>query len=266
MQKLSKTDFMMVLGRLLLLLLFAKLISLALWWYLPSEGVELDTKTSYQPSYQRVSFANMLTPKRAQTQEVAGTKTSALSMNNFLLKGVYGSRYSGYAIIAKKSSPNDTEIVAVDEIYEGYILKEIALSEVIFSKENKEYTLRLQEITPSNYVTPAFESSQEGVKEVMRSDIATYSKDPSLIWKDIGIEEMKEGNKLIGFRVTRVKRGSKMETLGLKKDDLIIKANNIELTSIAEVLKLYKDIDKMESLALTILRNNQEQEIVYEIR
>lgn len=77
---------------------------------------------------------------------------------------------------------------------------------------------------------------------------------------------MKEGNKLIGFKVTRVKRGSKMETLGLQKDDLIIKANNIELTSIAEVLKLYKDIDKMETLALTILRNNQEQEIVYEIR
>ena len=266
MQKLSKTSFISSIGKLLALLLAAKVIAVVFWWYLPNEGVELESKTSYQPRYQRVSFANMLSTQKEQTQQLEGVKSNTLSMSNFLLKGVYGSRYSGYAIIAKKSSPNDTEIVGVDEIYEGYILKEIALNEVIFSKNNKEYTLRLQEITPSNYVTPVFEAAQEGVKEVTRSDIATYSKDPSLIWKDIGIEEMKEGNKLIGFKVTRVKRGSKMETLGLQKDDLIIKANNIELTSIAEVLKLYKDIDKMETLALTILRNNQEQEIVYEIR
>ena len=270
MQKLSNIKLITLASKLLVLLLLAKLISLGVWWYLPSDGVELEAKKSYQPTYQRVSFENLLqAPQREiQTQSTAAAST-AYTMSNFILKGIYGSRYSGFAVIAKKSAPNDTDIVAVDEIYEGYVLKEIALSEVVFKKDGKEYRLALDEGSTALYesIGQTQELSEDGApKEVTRADIQTYSKDPSLIWRDIGIEEKKEGAKLVGFVVTRVKRGSKMASLGLQKDDVIIKANNIALTSLNDVLKLYKDIDKLETLALTILRNNQEQEIVYEIR
>jgi type II secretion system protein C len=268
MQKLSNTKLINLLSKLLVLLLLAKLISLGVWWYLPSESVELNAKKSYQPSYQRVSFHTMLIAQKQDKAVQNGVGPSAYTMSNFVLKGIYGSRYSGFAVIAKKAAPNDTDIIGVDEIYEGYILKEIALNEVIFLKDEKEYKLPLDESSGPllGRVQPQEPKDDGAPKEVSRTDIQTYSKNPALIWKDIGIEEKKEGGKLVGFVVTRVKRGSKMDTLGLQKDDVIIKANNIALSSINDVLKLYKDIDKLETLALTILRNNQEQEIVYEIR
>jgi type II secretion system protein C len=276
MQKLSNTKLITLASKLLVLLLLAKLISLGVWWYLPSEGVELEAKKSYQPTYQRVTFHNMLRAvkrdKGSQHEEgemSSSSTSSSYTMSNFILKGIYGSRFSGYAIIAKKSTPNDADIVAVDDIYEGYILKEIALSEVVFVKDKKEYKLRLEESSAKLFQQIEQMQTQDGEsgqKEVTRADIQTYSQNPALIWKDIGIQEVKEGTKIVGFKVTRVKAGSKMATLGLMKDDLIIKANNIALSSLNDVLKLYKDIDKIETLALTILRNNQEQEIVYEIR
>jgi len=283
MQKLSNIKYVKILSRLLVLLLIAKVISTAVWWYLPSEGVELSAQKSYQPKYQRVSFANML---KDEVQSKGGTQAEASgdmsrdaaavkSVEYLVLKGLYGSRFDGYIIIAKKSALKDTSIISVGEEYAGYKLKEIELKGVILTKGGKEYRLSLedQEEKHQKAITKARSKSKQtsnlvedvAQKEVTREDIKTYSNNPSLIWKDIGIKEVMEGKKIAGFKVTRVRAGSKMETLGLQSGDLIIKANNIPLTSINDVLKLYKDIEKIDTLALTILRENQEKEIIYEI-
>jgi len=270
MQKLSNTNLITLVSKLLVLLLIAKVISLGIWWYLPSEGVELNAKKSYLSKYQRVSFSNMLkVQKKSAVQSQQREEIKAYNINNLVLKGLYGSRFEGFAIIAKKATPKKTEIVAVGESYEGYKLKEIELSGVLFTKSAKEYKLLLEESkTKFTGSITRVENEVEEIsqKEVSRQDIQTYSSNPALIWKDIGIREKKNGNDIIGFEVTRVKPHSKMATLGLKKSDLIIKANNIPLTSINSVLKLYKDIDKINTLALTIQRNNEEKEIIYEIR
>jgi len=269
MQKLSNMKFIALISRLLVLLLLAKLISLGVWWYLPSEGVELNVKKSYQAKYQRVTFQNMLETLKPTHAEEKEETAKAASINSLLLKGLYGSRHNGFAIIAKKSRPQETSIVAVGESYAGYTLKEIALHEVIFTKNSKEYKLSLAQedakfATAVQRVTSQSDESLE--KRVSRADIKAYSDDPSRIWKDIGIQQIMDGKKITGFRVIRVKRGSKMETLGLLKGDIITKANNVPFTSLNDVFKLYKNIHKIETLALTIMRNNQEKEIIYEIR
>lgn len=277
MQKLSNNRLIALVNRLLLLLLAAKIISVGVWWYLPSEGVELAVQTSHQPPYQRGAFTNMLIDEKKSSSAQAGQKRTqsaqgdVQSIDSLWLHGLYGSRFNGYAIIAKKSAKNDTTIIAVGEEYAGYTLKEIELRGVILTKASKNYRLELEQGDDAKLgasITPVqHESSEESTqKEVKRSDILAYANNPSQIWKDIGIMEKKEGGKLVGFTVTRVKRGSKMAMLGLKRGDLIIKANNRALTSISEVLKFYKQIDKIDTLALTVLRDNQEKEIVYEIR
>jgi type II secretion system protein C len=269
MQKLSNTKLISLVSKLLVLLLVAKVISLAVWWYLPSEGVELNAKKSYQSKYQRVSFYNMLNTEKVEALQTQTVTKQAYSINNLILKGLYGSRFNGFAIIAKKSSQNDTTIVEVGESYEGYKLKEIELNGVIFTKGSKEYRLSLEQADAqlSKAITKVEQSAEEtSQKEVSRKDIQTYSNNPALIWKDIGIQEMRKGKSLEGFRVTRVRPGSKMATLGLQKGDVITKANNVPLSSLNDVFKLYKQIDKIKTLALTIQRNNQEKEIIYEIR
>ena len=272
MQKLSNVKLIAQVSKLLVLLLIAKIIALGVWWYLPNEGVELNAKKSYQAKYQRVQFSNMLIhSKAADVSALQKAKAKAYSMNNLLLKGLYGSKFNGFAIVAKKSSPNKTEIIGVGESYEGYVLKQIGLHNITFVKAGKEYILSLKE--SNKKMSDVLQRVQETIseseyeKQVTRADIKHYSNNPTQIWKDIAIMAVKnKNNKTVGFIVNRIKKNSKMAMLGLKKGDVITKANNVKLSSYNDAIKLYENIDKIDTLALTIQRNNQEKEIIYEIR
>ena len=269
MKKLSSTSLLPVVTRLLILLLVAKFISLGVWWYLPSEGVELNAKKSYQAKYQRVDFRNMLTRAKVIQQTTEKVKKPTYSINSLVLKGLYGSRFNGFVIVAEKSYPTMTTIVSVGEVYMGYKLKAIELTQVIFTKSGKEHVLSLAK--PSS---PSYSSSVERIEKnsvdineakVSRADIKHYSSNPSKIWKDIAIVPVKKDGKVQGFKINRIKAGSKMAQLGLQKGDIIIRANNVKLSSFNDAIKLYKNIDKLETIALVVLRNNEEKEIIYEI-
>lgn len=272
MQNLSNTKLLKIITKLLILLLLAKLVSIVVWWYLPSEGIELNVEKSYRSEYQRVDFKNMLIKSKVmQAPKNKATNTTAYSINSLVLKGLYGSHFNGFAIVAKKLTPKDTTIVSVGEVYAGYTLKEIELTQVVFTKSHKDYVLLLDnagakskgKITKVANKTGTMEDTTQ--RSVSKEDIKTYSKDPSKIWKDIAIAPLKKNGKIVGFQVNRINAGSKMASLGLEKGDIIIKANNIELKSFKDALNLYKKIDTLETIALVVLRNNQERELIYEI-
>ncbi|MDQ7042687.1 MAG: hypothetical protein Q9M34_04065 [Sulfurimonas sp.] len=272
MQNLSNAKLLSTITKLLILLLIAKIIGILVWWYLPSEGVELHAKKSYGAQYQRVDFKNMLVKSKVkEAQKSQEVTTSAYSINSLVLKGLYGSRFNGFAIVAKKATPKKTSIISVGEVYAGYRLKEIELKQVIFTKASKEYVLALED-TRAKKLTKAVTRAKKNIatdsntqKSVSKEDIRAYSANPSKIWKDIAIAPLKKGGKIVGFKVNRIKANSKMATLGLQEGDVIIKANNIELKSFKDALDLYKKIDKIETISLVILRNNQEREIIYDI-
>jgi len=274
MQKPSNIKLLAIVTKLLILLLVAKIIALGVWWYLPSEGVELNSSQSYLVQYQRVDFKNMIGPAKVQsasspqeTQE--RSSTPSYSINSLVLKGLYGNRINGFAIVAEKKSTTKTTIIAVGEIYQGYKLKEIELDQVIFTKLGKDYLLKLEKSSRQNFSRSVKRVHRGGDDEsehrVSKQDINFYSKNPNQIWKDIAIAPVKRNGKIEGFKINRIKRGSKMDMLGLKKGDVIIEANNIKLSSFKDAINLYKNINKIDTIALTVLRNNQEKEIIYEI-
>jgi len=268
MKKLSKNTLLKTFLVLLVLLLITKTLSLALWWYLPSDGVNFKEKKNYNSKYVRVDFKNMISSP--STQKVVTPKkeiltSDGISITNMLLKGLYGQGESGFAIVALKSTVQNTVLVSIGDIFEGYKLKEIRRTSVIFTKYAKEYVLNMKQDVQTkkkniNYVKPVNTSSD--FKNVSRNDIQLYAKNPDKIWKDISIVPMKNHQ---GFKITRVRRGSKMDALGLHKGDIMIRANNADLKSYKDAINLYKHINTMDVLELVVLRNNQEKEFIYEI-
>ena len=83
--------------------------------------------------------------------------------------------------------------------------------------------------------------------------------------EQIAINEVMKNGKIKGFKIMRIDKNSKFATLGLQKGDVIIKANNVDLTSYKAVMDIYKNINKLSELDLVFLRNNTEKELVYEI-
>lgn len=271
MQKVSNTKLLLVVTRLLILLLLAKLVGVVLWWYLPSDGVSLNAPSSCQVKYHRIDFKNMIgrakVEKESNTQE---SNTPAYNIHSLLLKGLYGSKSHGFAIVANKNNAQKTTIIAVGERYSGYKLKAIDLDYVVFTKAGKEYLLKLEKSSKTNLSRSVKRvhsntGADEAEHSVSKQDIHYYSKNPREIWKDISIAPLKRNGKIEGFKVNRIKRGSKMDMLGLKKGDVIIEANNIRLSSFRDAINLYKNINNIDTIALKILRNNQEREIIYEI-
>jgi len=127
MIKLSNSKFILVLTKLLILLVVAKALSLVVWWYFTSDGVELSVKENYQPKYQRVNFKNMITKPQAKKASVVKQQStgSGISITSMLLKGLYGTKTKGFVIVAMKSSPKKTSIIGVGENYQGYELKAV---------------------------------------------------------------------------------------------------------------------------------------------
>jgi len=269
MSKLSNSTLLKIFTKLLILLALAKAISLALWWYLPSDGVELNIKENYQPKYQRVDFKNMLESKvvAAETKVQTTDTSNSISITNMILKGLYGNAVQGYAIVSLKSNVKKTTIIALGEKFSGYTLKEILIDSAIFTKGSKEYILSLEKPKKGrssiSKVTRVPHSSDS--KSVARSDIMYYSKHPKEIWKDISITEVKEYGKIKGFKVIKIRAKSKFAALGLKKGDVIIRANNVDLKSYRDALNIYKNISEIETMQIVVMRNNQEVELVYEI-
>ena len=267
MKKLSSSYMLRVATFLLILLAVAKAISLAVWWFLPSDGVELQVKDNYKPKYQRVDFKNMLNAgirTKNDSKTYQDSSASGISITNMVLKGLYGKGSKGFAIVALKSSLKKTSIVSVGEVFSGYTLKTILNDGVIFTKSSKEYVLKMlhSKITKESVMSSVQSSEPKGIS---RADIDFYSKNPKEIWKDISIREVKKGGKIKGFKVTKIKKNSKMARLGIQKGDIIIKANNIELKSYKDALNLYGKINDLDTIQIVILRNNQEKEIVYDI-
>ena len=56
-----------------------------------------------------------------------------------------------------------------------------------------------------------------------------------------------------------------MDKLGLQKGDIIIKANNVKLESLKDVMKIYNNINNITAMEITVLRDNTEVELMYEI-
>ncbi|MBU1216453.1 hypothetical protein KJ870_00795 [bacterium] len=269
MIKLSNSSFLPIFAKLLILMVLAKSITLVLLWFLPSDGVELAQQNSYKPKYQRVDFENMIqSPVGAKGQGAASSSSNAVSITSMVLKGLYGKQNYGYVIVALKTSSNKTSIIAVGEEFSGFTLNSIAPMSATFTKAGKEYTLELEKTMTSSRASlyePEVEIDDGSPKTVSKEDILAYAKSPQDIWKEISIVEVKNGEEIEGFRVTKIAKNSKMATLGLREGDVIIKANNIELKSYKDAIDIYNGLDKLDAVQIVVLRENQEVELVYEI-
>jgi len=270
MIKLSNSIFLAIFAKLLTLLVVAKSIALVLLWVLPNEGVELNEQKSYKPKYQKVDFENMIhSPIDAQGKNAAQNASNAVSITSMVLSGLYGKENYGYVVVALKASPSKTSIIAIGEEFSGFTLHSIASMSATFTKAGKEYTLELEKIKAGGGDSASAAETQiedTSPKSVSKEDIALYAKSPQDIWKEISIVEVKNGETIEGFKVTKILKNSKMASLGLREGDVIIKANNIELKSYKDAIEIYNGLDKLEAVQIVVLRENQEVELVYEIR
>ena len=251
--------------RLIVIGIIAAVIKVAMLgalFFLPHQGidrVDVEEASLYQSYKPSKPFA--LKGKKAPIVK----KAPVYQLKNLTLQGLYDDPKSPFIAVedAKKIT-----LVGLNENFKGYKLIDVKSDRAIFKKSGKRYELLFKEKALKSGAISMVEPKviqDDAAVFIKRKEIKHYAKNFDAIWKNIKIKEIIKDKRLKGFEVTWVKKDSLFAKLGLIKGDIITGVNGKTLKSVSQVFKLYNNMDKMDSLRLKILRDNQEKELEYEI-
>lgn len=248
------------------------IISNILFFYLPKKGVNFIQNNSYNLSYYNYSgyYSNFKVKKEPKNKQVKNIE----SLSSYILKAIYSTfDNEGWVVIEEKTGNKKNYILTQNDKIKGYTLKKLFKTYIIFEKNNKEFKLTLNNSTNSNLNLKTVTNTNvqniivndNGLVQVNRDYLNSYVNNIDKIWNNIAINEVREGNKITGFRVDNINKDSAFATIGLKKGDIIKTINNNALNSYAAAFKAYNNINETQYLNIEILRNNQIMELNYEI-
>jgi general secretion pathway protein C len=203
------------------------------------------------------------------------------SIRDITLLGIYNAQDLTVVTVRYKGK---SKVLGKGEAINGFVLERAGNTYAIFTKEGREYRVTLHQSESQNSITgpsmsghlpksgreaakpPAGEIVDAGDRRIVdRSLLEHYTTHIDDIYKNIGLKELKRGNRIEGFRVTFVKRGGPFSKLGLKRGDVIKAVNGEALTSYKRAFDIYKHIGETESVTLVIKRGNKEMELEYEV-
>ena len=248
-----------------------------------ARGVDYMKPSVTKSLYYRTRFA----AQKLKQKQVLKKKVPVSDIKSIKLLAVYHSQNRVVITVSKKGK---TSVLVRGDKIDGYVLDAATAQEAIFLRDGKSYRIRLIESAENSkgkssvrYISdkptkpkrstslkskpaPQGEVTEaDGLTVVDRTLLDHYSKNMDDIWKNIGIKEVKEGDKIKGFKVNFVKRGSDFSKLGLRRGDLIKSINGQDLNSYNAAFEIYKNIDTMDGLTLKIMRGKEEMELEYEI-
>ena len=293
MSRSSKKNYLSVFVPLLAGLFVAKALWVAIEYkYLPKEGVDKELKSSVKPLYYRYTLASKKDApkpiiKKEPTVKVPikkKPKPKPLKIEKFTLKGIiYENDKKGIATIEYMGK---SYVLARGEDIEGFKLFKFAPKAVTFIKKGKTYKLELfnknKKSESSKREEPVVEASikkkppkptqkkeiiQEGDTTVISKNLFNkYKKDIGAIKKSVGVAPVMENNKLKGFKIRYIKKGSDFDKVGIKRGDIITAINGEEITDLSVPIRFFNNLDTITSATITIKRGNEEKELEYEVR
>ena len=268
---------------LLVLLLMVKL----LWFivelvWLPSSGVEHVEEKGGKALYYRVKLTPNEAPAPVKTAPKEISKPAG-SIKDIVLLAIYNASDATVITVEYKKK---TKVLSRGDEINGFVLEGAGSNFATFSKNAKTYQISL---IKSKKDTKSIGSIKKTSKTSPRQQIPTsagavgdiinagdhriidkslvehYANNMKEMMKYIGVVEQKEGEDLKGFRVTFVRKNSHFSKLGLRRGDVIKSINGQEISSYKAAMDVYKNIDTIDSLSLTITRGKKEMELEYEI-
>ena len=259
------------------IVVLAKLIWLAIsLLFLPNSGVEYTQKSKAKALYYRVRLTNASAVIAPVKKTVRKSKPVVSSMRGIKLLALYNASDALVVTVAKGSK---TKVLGKGEAIDGFVLSSAGPNYAIFTKAGKEFKLSLIKVKSSGKSKVGSRAALNnkktnkdaivddgGVKRITRDLLTSYTKNVDKIWRDIGISENKISGKINGFKINFVKRGSDFEKLGLKRGDILMGVNGEELNSYGAAMGIFKDINNIENLTLTVQRNGVTEELEYEIK
>lgn len=223
-------------------------------------------------AYSKITERNLF-QTASSTSEEPSDETEAVPVTDLklVLKGtVVATEGRSFAVIEDEKMRTQNLFHVDDTISSGVTLGSIYPDRVVINRNGeKELLLMFQEPKgkdrkdtgrPSTPSAPARSS-----RTIERSEIQEAVGDLRSVMRDVRIIPHFTAGKRDGFTVTYVRQGSRLEELGLMKNDIITEINETpaeEFRNIIEIFNKYADVD---SLDLGVERDGEQIIISYSI-
>ncbi len=220
--------------------------------FLPITSVEIQKDINY-------NFAFNYSLQNIYNDDTNKTKQPVKKSINFELIGIYSDGKKSVVTISKNKQ---TSILSIGEEYDGFELIKTTNILAIFTNNNNEYELSIED-TKDKKINSSFKIEKIdplSTYDVEYSDIQQYKDNPKKLWSEITINK-----KQVGYMVDKIKKDSKIASLGLKKGDIIKMVNGQDIQSDGDAVKLYKSINELEFMTITVLRDGEYVDLEFNI-
>lgn len=192
------------------------------------------------------------------------------TLDRYELKAIVSSSLNkGWIIIEEKFGNRENITLFYGEEINGYYVKNIFKDYIIFEKNKKEFILKLDIENNTTHERNNSDISQIRQKNngaiISKTYLNSYINNLDQIWRNISIIENINDGKIDGFIIKKIAKNSDFIKLGLKEGDIMKSVNNNKLTSYAEALNVFNEINNTKYVNIVILRNNEIMELNYEI-
>ncbi len=250
------------------------------YFILPKEGISINKSKIGETLYYRYNLASE--DQLEEIKPIAQKKhKKSIAMRNMVLTAIYSQEER--SVIVVKKGPKSYVLATGDNI-DGFVLQYATAKSAYFKKSKKTYSLKMtnkkskQSSSVDNLVqAPKSSKTKENVgkntisttgdtREIPKSMIEKYSSDFRSIIRDIGLRPYRQDGQISGYKVRFIRHGSPMSKLGLKKGDIIKAINGEEIIDPSVPMSFIKKASKLESLTITIQRQNQDKDLEYEVK
>ena len=191
-----------------------------------------------------------------------------------VLHGVFASSNprQSMAIIAEKNG-KDTSYFIGDSLPGNATLHEVYADRVILKRLGKLETLRLKEPAAKAEIGRGAMKRQTSSRSPGRARSSAklknmqelYKTDPQKVFSQLRITPVSKDGEINGYRFSHNDRAL-MRELGLTTRDVITAVNGVSVNDSGKLFAMMKDIDKLQEVNLTILRNGRTQNVVISTR
>lgn len=101
---------------------------------------------------------------------------------------------------------------------------------------------------------------------ISRSDVLSILARSDTLMRDVAVVPQYKGNRLIGFKITKMKPEGLIAGLGFHEDDVIISVNGRPLRGIEELYELQRSIGDASKLEIGFTRKGTDQTYIFEIQ
>ena len=192
---------------------------------------------------------------------------SSTDPRGLILKGVITYR-PGFAFIENKDAMQKLFKLG-DEVFGAGKLTAVYADKVSISNSGGMFYLKFPVIESVTAKAPSASPGQpqKSSKEMTfdKEQIRKFLENPNELLTGARLMPVIKNGMQEGFLVKELKPGGIYETMGLQNGDIILRANNLELNSPGDGVKIFNMIKELDKMELDIIRNSVPMTQVYHI-